>query len=910
MQNPNGHFAGHFAGVPPVGTFPTFAGAFPPPAMAVAPIVPATTTEASKTSPWIEYKTPEGKPYYFNPITRQTVWEKPAEMQRGSSTSAASETSSSSASTSAGPWVEYKTDDGKVYYHNTVTNVTSWTKPAEMTGSKRQTAMTKDHSPPTSEQQQISAQLPSSTPPSNNSGENSKFKSGFFSSPPHLKTDNRRPPIDKQQQQQPSTPFSDPSTTPPQSPAKSGGNHHHHSSRNSSKSDYEEFKEILLEKKIASNASWENCLKYVAHDARFTRFRSHPERKTFFNQYKTMRIREEKEEQRHRLKAAQEALERFLRTSERVWTAVPEAQRREIFEDALTEITREEREKAKELRKRNMTVLSDVLDSMNLITYRTTWEEAQLLLFDNPIFAQDAQLLSMDKEDALIVFQEHIRQLEEDEATEKANERKMKAREQRRNREAFLKLLDELHAIRPLDLFKFYVEELKARYEDEKALIRSIMKSANFVVGPATEFSEFVELLSIDPRSGKLDSGNVKLMHEKLVEREREKEKERLREEARSKKKLEQGFIGPAGADESAAAGGLELGGGAAGHSEGGGLCRGAEERVAIFEDVVRSLVENCTHRHNYKSSHKGQQGQHKSSSLDRNHHHHHHHASSSSSAVKGVSGSRSGGRGEGGRELQQQQQRGPQSSSSHRQQSSGRQRSKSRSSSSSDDNENGSLSDISEESDSKEAGAKADRRSRSRSSDSDMSTIIIYFILISSSSRHYSSASVSGGGGISKTSTAITSSSSSSRNVRAQSPPPPPQIRSGHRRSRDRGAVSSRSPSPLASKRAKGLVDYNNGSSSSSSRTKSSSRHERSERGDHHHHHRRHHHQSSSSSRHRSRSSPSPPSPRVVAEEGPEDDEGDAGEEAADECASNEPDIEDLEMQRKKLLEELGGLN
>ncbi|MGE9615927.1 MAG: hypothetical protein ACQPRI_06460 [Solitalea-like symbiont of Tyrophagus putrescentiae] len=46
------------------------------------------------------------------------------------------------------------------------------------------------------------------------------------------------------------------------------------------------------------------------------------------------------------------------------------------------------------------------------------------------------------------------------------------------------------------------------------------------------------------------------------------------------------------------------------------------------------------------------------------------------------------------------------------------------------------------------------------------------------------------------------------------------------------------------------------------------------------------------------------------MAEEGPEDDEGDAGEEAADECASNEPDIEDLEMQRKKLLEELGGLN
>jgi pre-mRNA-processing factor 40 len=38
--------------------------------------------------------------------------------------------------------------------------------------------------------------------------------------------------------------------------------------------------------------------------------------------------------------------------------------------------------------------------------------QAQQMLLDNPSFANDDELLSMDKEDALIVFEEHIRELE------------------------------------------------------------------------------------------------------------------------------------------------------------------------------------------------------------------------------------------------------------------------------------------------------------------------------------------------------------------------------------------------------------------------------------------------------------------------------------------------------------------
>ena len=51
----------------------------------------------------------------------------------------------------------------------------------------------------------------------------------------------------------------------------------------------------------------------------------------------------------------------------------------------------------------------------------------------------------MDKEDALIVFEDHIRELEKEEEQEKEKERKRIKRTQRKNRDAMIQVLDELH---------------------------------------------------------------------------------------------------------------------------------------------------------------------------------------------------------------------------------------------------------------------------------------------------------------------------------------------------------------------------------------------------------------------------------------------------------------------------------
>ena len=50
----------------------------------------------------------------------------------------------------------------------------------------------------------------------------------------------------------------------------------------------------------------------------------------------------------------------------------------------------------------------------------------------------------------------------------------------------------------PLDLFKFYVEDLKSRFHDEKKIIKEILKEKTFEMSSATSFEEFATVVCED----------------------------------------------------------------------------------------------------------------------------------------------------------------------------------------------------------------------------------------------------------------------------------------------------------------------------------------------------------------------------------------------------------------------------
>ncbi|KAI9502741.1 U1 snRNP protein [Coemansia spiralis] len=68
-------------------------------------------------SNWAEYTTPEGRVYFFNRETKVTTWEKPDELKTQQERESV--------------WKEY-VKDGKPYWYNTMTKKSTWSRPAEL----------------------------------------------------------------------------------------------------------------------------------------------------------------------------------------------------------------------------------------------------------------------------------------------------------------------------------------------------------------------------------------------------------------------------------------------------------------------------------------------------------------------------------------------------------------------------------------------------------------------------------------------------------------------------------------------------------------------------------------------------------------------------------------------------------
>ncbi|EDW75881.1 uncharacterized protein Dwil_GK14962 [Drosophila willistoni] len=554
---------------------PGFAAPHPPPDLAAAFGVLGPHTE------WTEHKAPDGRSYYYNQNTKQSSWEKPEALM----------TPAELLHTQC-PWKEYHSDAGKVYYHNVATKETCWEPPPEYVdmkvkakaeeaaaAAKAVAAMTSSSLAGMVPHAALASILPTALPPA-----------------PRIPTPEIHSPLTPSSNENSSSALDQAMAATlaaievPQTNAKKNDKTAASApvTFKDKREAIEAFKELLRERNVPSNANWDQCVKIISKDPRYSSFKTLNERKQTFNAYKTQKLKDEREESRLRAKKAKEDLEQFLMSSDkmnsqmkyfrceevfasnRLWTTVPEPDRRDIYEDCMFNLAKREKEEARVLKKRNMKVLGELLESMTSINFATTWSEAQVMLLDNTDFKNDVNLLGMDKEDALIVFEEHIRTLEKEEDEEREREKKRVKRQQRKNRDSFLALLDSLHeegkltsmslwvelypiisadlrfsamlgqsGSTPLDLFKFYVENLKARFHDEKKIIREILKEKAFLVQAKTSFEDFATVVCEDKRSASLDAGNVKLTYNSLLEKAEAIEKERLKEEVRRLRKLE-----------------------------------------------------------------------------------------------------------------------------------------------------------------------------------------------------------------------------------------------------------------------------------------------------------------------------------------------------------------------------------
>ncbi len=85
-------------------------------------------------SAWSEHTAPDGRSYYYNSITRESRWQKPDELLNIGGSSVVTKSLSVPTISSSGEcyWSEYKTNEGRTYYYNSMTKESKWDKPVEL----------------------------------------------------------------------------------------------------------------------------------------------------------------------------------------------------------------------------------------------------------------------------------------------------------------------------------------------------------------------------------------------------------------------------------------------------------------------------------------------------------------------------------------------------------------------------------------------------------------------------------------------------------------------------------------------------------------------------------------------------------------------------------------------------------
>ncbi|EPB76032.1 FF domain protein [Ancylostoma ceylanicum] len=411
---------------------------------------PQAQAPTTQECPWTKHETAEGRVYYYNKITKESSWNKPDELKTPQERQERSTPTTSSSSSSNVIWKEYKTPEGRAYYYNTVTKETTWTKPESMTAA----AATTEAAKTTTEE----VKKEKTEEPKEESEMEKAMKATLASMTVPLPAETNI-------------------ATPEQAVEVAADDNE----QDLKKRQAERFRDLLRDKynegKITSTCNWEHAVKHIQSDPRFRILTKVSEKKQLFNAWKVQRQKEERDEKRLAIKKAKEDLEKWLQdhpkmkpglkymrareifNKEPVWQAVHEDDRQDIFREALAYVTKRDADLNRETRKRNIKALAEILESMDQITYKTTWAQAQRLLIENPQFADDttlqSELTSMSLWSSLYpVISSDPRfdaMLTQDGST-------------------------------PLDLFKFYVEELKEQYGQDRRVIKDILNDQKKVV--------------------------------------------------------------------------------------------------------------------------------------------------------------------------------------------------------------------------------------------------------------------------------------------------------------------------------------------------------------------------------------------------------------------------------------------
>jgi pre-mRNA-processing factor 40 len=487
-------------------------------------------------SDWKEATAPDGKVYYYNAKTRATSWDKPAEMNV-----AIPPTGPSSQLTPAhfeAGWADAKAADGRTYYYNKGTNETRWELPVivprgpAFAAAPSQDLVERGYGPPARRDRRDPRD------------DRDHGRSGFDGSKPwEGRGDN--------------TGFRGAMPTKADEPDFA-----------SAEQAKDAFFKLLRKHNIKYDTPWTDALRIVVKERDYRAIKDSRERKRAFEDYCIEQKEEERNKEKERREKLREEFRAMLKTHEEIkhytrWrTARPiiereavfrnagdDEERRQLFEEYILGLKKQHAEQEVATRREALDRLSDLMRA-TVLDADTKWAEAQDAIMSNERFANDDALQSLHKVDVLQSFDQHIKQLERHMNDARQKDKKNKDRRDRQARDGFRALLQEKLATGqitagskwqnlvpqiaederflnlvgtegsgPLDMFWDVVEDEERKIRSKRNDALDILDDQRYEMTPETSLDEFSSVMHRDERSSKWSHQEMKLVHDRLMEK-------------------------------------------------------------------------------------------------------------------------------------------------------------------------------------------------------------------------------------------------------------------------------------------------------------------------------------------------------------------------------------------------------
>ncbi|XP_050275850.1 pre-mRNA-processing protein 40C isoform X2 [Quercus robur] len=424
---------------------------------------------------WTAHKTETGAVYYYNALTGQSTYDKPLGFMGELGKVHVQPTPASTVNIFGTDWVMVTTSDGKKYYHNNKTKISSWQIPNEVTElKKKQDRDTlKEHSI-LSTQTNLSTEKESAPISLNAPAINTGGRDALALKASVVPGSSSALDLIKKKLQDSGTPVtSSPGPTPSGTAASelngsravdtmakglqsensrekvkdaNGDGNMTESSSDSEDADSGptkeecviQFKEMLKERGVAPFSKWEKELPKIVFDPRFKAIPSYSARRSLFEHYVKTRAEEERKEKRAAQKAAIEGFKQLLdevsedidhstdyQTFRKKWgndprfEALDRKDREHLLNERVLPLKRAAEAKAQALRAASTSSFKSMLREKGDITLHSRWSKVKDSLRNDPRYK------SVKHEDREFLFNEYISELR---AAEEESEREAKSK--------------------------------------------------------------------------------------------------------------------------------------------------------------------------------------------------------------------------------------------------------------------------------------------------------------------------------------------------------------------------------------------------------------------------------------------------------------------------------------------------